>query len=244
VQGRQPKHRLLDQQPQIKPTTMAPSSCSNRHLSSTTNLPDPQAHPKDLCGTWTYEYKSPYCPYGNQHIQETYTLLSCGFAYHSLIDKYDEGKDYFSEHRTSGWGRWFVKTNQELIIHCNTVTASSVGGAVCGDEEPLWKDSEYSSSSQLRESLATFISKYTRQRSLDDIEEDNFRTQMNDTLENLPPKAEPELEEQFTSPSLLLQETSQCRSRCANKSSSRTVQKPGALSGLRQMLCRSKRQCS
>jgi len=229
---------------------MAPLQCSDPHHSSNTNLSTPQAHPKDLCGTWKYEYKSPYSPYGNQHIQEVYTLLSCGGAHYAMIDKYDEGKDYFSETRTSGWGRWFVETNGEVTIYYSTVTASSVGGSVCGNEEPSWTASEHSSSSQLRESRATFVEKYKKQRSLDDSEEANFRTQMRNFLENLPPQPETELQGDLeTSEFLTLfrginKRSSPCRARCASKASSPPVQKLSALSGLRLKFFRSKRQCS
>jgi hypothetical protein len=222
---------------------MSPLSCSYRCLSDITNSSCPQTHPKGLCGKWTYEYKSPYCPYGNQHVQETYVLLSCGIAYESTIDKYDEGSDYFSERKTSGWGRWFFNSSSELIIACSTMTTSSVGGSVCGDEKPSWSDDEYSSESMLRESWAEFITKYKRQGSLDDIEEDKLRAQMHHAIENLPPKAEPQAVEDSECYSHL-PSIARRHARCAPKSCSRSVQKAGTLSSLRQMFARSKRQCS
>merc|ERR1719387_1530072 len=146
-----------------------------------------QTQPESLCGEWRYEYKLPYSPYCNQSLQETYLLLSCGVAYKSMIDKYDEGKDYFSERRTTGWGRWFVRPNGKLTILCNTVTSTSVGGTVCGPDGPC-KDTERDAGRQekLRASCETFLAKHTRQKAFDEIDEQKLRAQMQQALQNLP----------------------------------------------------------
>lgn len=219
---------------------MSAVTCSDRVLSDITICSQPQTHPEGLCGTWTYEYASPYCPYSNQQMQSTYMLLSCGVAYHSTIDKYDEGSDYFNERRTSGWGQWFAKANGELIITCRTVTTSCVGGSVCGDEGQ-WKDSLYSSDIELRNSSEDFMTKYTRHRSLDELEEEKLRAQMHAALKSLPPKF-PHCETPEVSISVPRRAPRQTRR--GSRSSSQTCRKQSALSGLRCMFSRSKRACS
>lgn len=216
---------------------MAPLSCSDRVLSEITNCPQAQRQPKSLCGAWTYEYKSPYCPYGNQHIKRTYTLLSCGIAHLSTIDKYDEGSDYFCETTTSGWGRWSVKSNGELVITCRTVTNSLVGGSVCGSKEPSRKDAKHSTDTEFCESCADFTNQYTRQKLFDDMEEDKLRAQMRHALENMPSKAKVQTEEGYASYSPLPR-MPPCQARCASKPCSQPGQKRSALSSLRGMLTR------
>jgi hypothetical protein len=156
-----------------------------------------------------------------------------------MVDKYDEGSDYFTETTTSGWGRWFVKPNGELTIMCKTVTKSSVGGTVCGKESPC-KDGEYCADFKLHESCETFLAKYRRQKSLDEIDEEKLRAQMQHAFENLPPsqtqeeeEEEQEAEEYYVlSPEPFVQ----------TGASSQVSQKQGALSSLRRMFSRSKRQ--
>jgi len=220
---------------------MAPLACSDRRLSDITNRSRPQTHPKGLCGTWTYEYKSPYCPYGNQHIQATYTLLSCGAAHQSTIDRYDEGSDYFIERKTSGWGRWRVKTNGELLIICSTMHTTSIGGSVCGDKPPPQKEHGSSSETQLRESLESFVDKYTSSGSLDDIEEEKLRTQMRFALASMPAKADRARTLEESNSSLPPYATAPCQDICESRSSVKSCPKQGALSGLRRMFSRSSR---
>lgn len=219
---------------------MAPSTCKDQGLLDITNCPQLPPRPKSLCGTWMYEYKSPYCPYGNQHLQSTYMLLSCGSAYQSQVEKYDEGSDYFSEERTSGWGEWCVKRNGELIITCRTVTTVSVGGSVCGDE-CQWRDNHYSAENKLHESLENFLTKYTRHGSFDEIEEEKLRAQMRIELKSLPPQGmQNKIEQDSLSPSL----TAPAQLRRGPRSSSPTCQQQSALSGLHRMFSGSKRRCS
>eukprot|EP00746_Dinoflagellata_sp_MGD_P160391 gnl/MRDRNA2_/MRDRNA2_87127_c0_seq1.p1 gnl/MRDRNA2_/MRDRNA2_87127_c0~~gnl/MRDRNA2_/MRDRNA2_87127_c0_seq1.p1 ORF type:complete len:218 (+),score=47.67 gnl/MRDRNA2_/MRDRNA2_87127_c0_seq1:83-736(+) len=205
-----------------------------------------QTHPASLCGEWKYEYKLPYSPYGNQSLQETYLLLSCGVAYKSMIDKYDEGKDYFSERRTSGWGRWFVRPNGKLIILCDTVTSTSVGGTVCGTVGPC-KDVEHYAGRQekVRVSCEDFVTKHLRQKAFDDIDEEKLRAQMRQALQNLPANSLiSETEEDESEEEEEHQKAQQdCRSTEAQNANSPCVsQQKGALSSLRRMFARSKRQ--
>jgi len=221
---------------------MAVLSSSCRWLSDISNCACPQINPTDLCGVWTYEYKSAYSPHGNQYMQEVYMLLSTGLAYRSTIDKYDEGNHYFSERKTSGWGSWFVDAEEKVIITCSTVMNSQLGGSVCGDEKPSWTENKaISSQSKFRRSWVDFIHKYTRQGSLDDIEEEKLCTQMRLALESLPPTAKPPAEEDCARETLL-PVTPPCQDCCDSNASRRPVQKAGALCGLRRMFSRSRRQ--
>lgn len=217
-------------------------------------------HPKGLCGEWRYEYKLPYSPYGNQCLQERYLLLSCGVAYKSLTDKYDEGSDYFNERRTSGWGRWFVQANEELVIICDTVTSNSVGGAVCGNEGPVVREDEYNADTELRENCKTFVAKFSRQGPLDEMDEEKFRGQMRYALQNMPPKAMrphcplAQTKEQGEEEDSENEEKERKKdfkfnlwpeAQLANpqpSASSKVFQKQGTLSSLRRIFSRNKRQ--
>jgi hypothetical protein len=217
-----------------KEKTLKVGTFGDRCLSDITNRSQTQTRPEGLCGTWTKEYKSPHCDYSKQHVQETYKLLSCGVAYQSKFDRYDEGSDYFSESKTAGWGRWHVRTDGALIIVCSAVTSTSFGGSVCGNRTPLNRE-HFSSDSQLRESIGNFAVKYTRQGSLNEEEEEKLRAQMRHALKKLPPKAkslvevDSEVEEDCERITQLPLRTP-CQARCAPKESSRT----GALNGLRR----------
>lgn len=226
--------------------TLGPLSCSRRHPSDIINCSRPEAHPKDLWGKWRYEYKCRYeykmqhCPSGNQHIQETIMLLSCGGAFRSSVEKYDEGSDKFSEWKTSGWGTWNVNAEGEIVITCSTVTTSSGSRDVRQDDEQSGRVSEYSSESQLHESYADFLSRYKWQRSLFEMEEYRLRIQIRQTLELS--KATPHTP-MDSATYTQLPDISRCHVRCASTSSSRSIHTLVAHKGLRTMLSRSRRQC-
>lgn len=233
---------------------MAPLSHNDRYISNSTEPSAPalrkspgmssQTHPEALCGEWKYEYRLPYSPYGNQCLEERYSLLSCGIAYKAVIDKYDEGDDYFSERKTSGWGRWFVEANGELSITCTTRTSAVVGGTVCGKGH--YRDhmrDEYYSDSELRESESHFVKKFTRQKSLDDMDEEKLCAQMLHFLRNLPPKTEQaptEDEEEQEEMNEMPYKNAHAVSR-QSQASSQPSQKLGTLSSLRRIFSRNKR---
>jgi len=210
----------------------------------------------DLCGEWTYEYKTPYCPYSNQYTQETYLLLSCGLAYQSTIDQYDEGNHYFVDRKTSGWGSWFVNLNGDLVITCSSIMTSQLGGSMCGDDQPSWTDNKdmffkSSSTREFRKRWADFIVKYTKARSLDDVEEEKLRAQALQQMEFLPIKFdEPQAEEDSSTrasdfSTSLDPEKPSYQDHFAyqkNTESSRPAQKMGALCGLRRLFSGSKRR--
>lgn len=205
---------------------MAPLSHSDRRSSDIKNPSYPERHPTDLCGKWTYEYKSPHCPHGNQHIIEKYKLLSSGIAHQSSLDKYDEGTGHFSEWKSSGWGEWFVDMNGDIVITCLTTTTSSVGRTACDAEKLLEGHDACYSESQLRESSADFISKHTRQK-FSIQEEDRLQFKMRRELKNVPSKTE-------------------YQGRCGSKPVSQSAWKPGAPSTSQRsqrMLSRSRRSC-
>jgi len=239
--------------------TMAPLACNDRSILDGNEFLVPalrnsaclQTHPKGLCGEWKYEYKLPYSPYGNQSIVERYLLLSCGVAYKSAIDKYDEGTDYFSKRRTTGWGRWFVEDNGAIVITCATRTSTLVGGAVCGKERCRDTFDEYYSDSELRESEKHFVQKFTRLKSLDNIDEEKLRAQMLHFLQNLPSKsakASTEEEEQDDDEEKemkmikMADDYKKADVRRQPRSPSQPSQKHGTLNSLRKMFSRNKRQ--
>lgn len=156
-----------------------------------------RACPVELCGTWSFEYRSPYNEYEGTCTTETCKLLSCGAAFYASLELYSEGQHYFCRNSASGWGRWYMDASGKVVVRCRVTHATTTGSPGCDAERPKWTNT----SSRQRDSVLEldrehFKQKFARAGLFDCAEEARLRAEMAVALEQMQQVERMEMERQ------------------------------------------------